>query len=78
MRSVRFLIAGTIAAFAISRAMGADDVALLRQAQRIFRPLTAGIRAAAAAFPPARGPEARLMSAGIRHYAGSGVFGGTV
>src|SRR5215510_4598613 len=39
MRSIRFLIAGTLAAFAASSAMGADDAALLRQAQQIFRPL---------------------------------------
>ena len=39
MRSIRFLVAGTLAAFAISPAIGADDAALLRQAQQIFRPL---------------------------------------
>ena len=39
MRSIRFLIAGTLAAFAISSAIGADDAALLRQAQQIFHPL---------------------------------------
>ena len=38
MRSIGFL-AGTLAALAISSAMGADDAALLGQAQQIFRVL---------------------------------------
>src|SRR5262245_7254513 len=39
MRNICFLIAGTLAAIAITPATGADDTALLRQAQGIFRPL---------------------------------------
>jgi cytochrome c peroxidase len=39
MRNIRFLVAGTLAAFTVSSAMGADDAALLREVQQIFRPL---------------------------------------
>jgi cytochrome c peroxidase len=39
MRSIGFLVAGTLAAFMVSSTTGADDAALLKQAQQIFPPL---------------------------------------